>query len=361
MQAEVIPFDPSRRRGRKRSRSKIAPAEQAPPGLPLMAAWDSWRLALEARDVSDKTVWTYGYVVQRFAAWLRDEADCQCHEADGESPPCPAGADFTRLDGAPGVEHVSTVHVRRYLVHWRRSHSPADTHKHFRVIRTLFNWLIRQEERTSPSPVDPDDEPKVPEKVFPPLTDDELRALLRACKGDDFESRRDTAVIRTLMDNGVRVEGLAGLRYTPDDPDTQDVHLSRYVIRIVLKGGDEHNAPIGRKAAAAIDRYIRARARRRDAKSEPWLWLGKKGRLGKSGIQQMLDRRGRQAGIEGRLYPHRFRRTMADNFLDAGGDPLDLMRVGGWKSLASMRPYTQARADARARQAHARLSPGDRI
>mgnify|MGYP000928642456 CR=1 FL=1 len=33
--------------------------------------------------------------------------------------------------------------------------------------------------------------------------------------------------------------------------------------------------------------------------------------------------------IAGRLGPHRFRRTMADGYLEAGGDPLDLMRVGG--------------------------------
>ena len=38
-------------------------------------------------------------------------------------------------------------------------------------------------------------------------------------------------------------------------------YLPHRIIRVVLKGGDEHYMPIGRKPAAALDRYLRARAR----------------------------------------------------------------------------------------------------
>lgn len=356
MGAEVIQFDPNRRRG-GRARPKLAPADQAPPGLPVLAAWDSWAVALDARGVSDRTKEVYLLVLRSFVAWAEDAETCTCHAGAAD---CPAGRPLDGRGQGPGVEHITRDAVRRYLTHRRIVNSPGDAHKHFRVLRSLYNWLIEDGEIPGPSPVAKADEPTVPKKVFPPLTDDELRALLAVCRGDSFAARRDTAIIRVLMDNGVRVEGLAGIRYTPNSPDTQDVHLSRYTLRIVLKGGDEHLAPIGKKAAAALDRYIRARARRPDAADER-LWLGKKGPMTRWGIAQMLDRRGRQAGIEGKIHPHRFRRTMADAFLAADGDPLDLMRIGGWKSLAMVQHYTSARADVRARQAHARLSPGDRI
>jgi hypothetical protein len=39
----------------------------------------------------------------------------------------------------------------------------------------------------------------------------------------------------------------------------EDVSLSRKAITITLKGGDHHLAPIGRKAAARLDRYLRIR------------------------------------------------------------------------------------------------------
>lgn len=363
MGAEIIPLDPSRRGRRRAARPRLAPADNTPPGLPLAAAWESWLVSMRARGLSERTIEVYRLVIGTFAAWLVDADECACFRAldEGDDRPCPAGAAADALGLAPGVEHITADHVRGYLAHRQRLHSPADAHKHFRTLRTLFSWLVQEGERSAPSPVSTGDEPIVGKKAHEPLTDQEIRALLRVCRGDSFEDRRDTAIIRVLLDNGMRVSGLVGLRYTPDDPETNDVHLSRYTLRIVLKGGDEHLAPIGRKAAAALDRYIRARARRPDASSSPWLWLGKKGRMTRSGVAQMLARRGEQAAIRGRVHPHRFRRTMAHWFLEADGDPLDLMRVAGWRSLAMVQHYTEELAGDRARAAHAKLSPGDRI
>lgn len=54
--------------------------------------------------------------------------------------------------------------------------------------------------------------------------------------------------------------------------------------------------PIGTKAARDIDRYVRARAAHPRA-ADPWLWLGKKGRLTPSGIYQMIKDRGNEIGL----------------------------------------------------------------
>ena len=159
------------------------------------------------------------------------------------------------------------------------------------------------------------------------------------------------------------MSGLANLRYDAEDESRTDVFLAERRLHVTLKGGRQPRVPIGAKAATAIDRYLRARARS-PQRDSPWLWVGIQGHnvshITDSGVRVMLKRRGEHARVQN-AHPHRSRHTFADSSIANGGSVDDLMYVAGWTTYDMPLRYAKGRGMTRVHDAHRRLSPGDRI
>jgi len=234
--------------------------------------------------------------------------------------------------------------VEGYLSHLRdEGRAPATIRSRWIALRSFYAWAAGEDEiDTNPMLGVKVARPDPPPPAMP--DDDDLRRLWKVLTGRGFYERRDLAMIRVAAATGVRVGELCAL-------ELADVDLAARVIAIRHgKGGKARAARFDQETGAALDRYLRARARHRLANLDT-VFLSRFGPFGRKGASAMLTRRCEQAGIPA-IHWHQLRHRFAHAWLAKGGQEGDLARLGGWTDPGVMRRYGSALATERALDAY---------
>lgn len=261
---------------------------------------------------------------------------------------------FLRAEGLPtNVSEITAKDLDAFLAHLQSRVVSTTAAKHYRSILQLFKFAERDEEDFV-SPMKRMSPPKVLEKPVPVIPVENVQKMLDACKGGDpFEDRRDAALIRFMYDTGLRSGELCGMLLDDYDARTKQVTVTG-------KGRRTRSLQCGSTTIDALRRYLRHRSVHHRSAATNAFWVGRMGPLSRAGVAQMLERRCDQAGVP-RVHPHQFRHTFAHNWLDGGGNEGDLMSLAGWTSREMLNRYAKSAAGVRARKAHIKLSPADRL
>ena len=224
---------------------------------------------------------------------------------------------------------------------------------YFVVLANFFGWVVR-EGFLSDSPTKKIKIAKSKNKVIKPYSIEEISRMLALCDKDyetnaKFLGSRNRAIILVLVDAGVRLEELVGMKL-------DDVNTSNGNIRVLGKGNKERIVRIGKVAQKALWRYLMHRPDNTGEK----IWLSEESKpLTCSGIQSTIKRFKVRAGVKGEGSVHRFRHTFAVNFLRNDKNVFNLQYLLGHSDLDMVRRYTATLGMEDALKAHERASPAD--
>jgi len=266
----------------------------------------------------------------------------QSNKAEGKSPKTIAWYremlhDYIRYlektNKEANLASLEMVSVRDFVVHEQgRGLSPYSVQGKVRALKAFSSWLFN-EGYTSENILLTLKVPKAPLNLIEPLTDQEIDKLVTYQNPLTALGSRNIAVFILLLDSGLRISELCGLKY-------EDAHIEEGYLKVFGKGAKERIVPIGALSQKMLWRYVFHFRPEPLTPDDDYLFLTLDGKpLVVNAVKLLLNRWGKKAGVP-RLHAHLCRHTYATNFLCHNcGDVFRLQQILGHTTLEMVRKY----------------------
>jgi len=200
-----------------------------------------------------------------------------------------------------------------------------------RSLRQFYKYLLT-ECIVSINPAERLERKKNKAVVIEAFTEKQLTDLLNACNKNRFVGFRDYTIILFLLDTGVRVSELVGVKIS-------DIRINENEVIIAKgKGGKQRRVFVSIKTKGVLKNYLRIRG---DIADNPYLFITSDNKQMKQRtVQERLTIYGKIAKLKGvRVSPHTFRHTFAKMYIIRGGDPFSLQALLGHSTLEMVKHY----------------------
>lgn len=221
--------------------------------------------------------------------------------------------------------------------------SPKTISNSHSTLAVFWKWTLKEYGIDNPFTIPPI---RFHTKPILPLKGEEIEQLLNNCRmveknylnqrrysAQRNTSRRDKAIILTLLDTGIRVSELCSA-------NIKDLELEIGRLFVTGKGNKSRFVYMGKICRQAIWGYLTSRYPDRKPLLDEPLFMDRYNlvRLSRQGVLELVKSIGNRAKVE-KVHPHRFRHTFAIEFLRNGGNVFELQQLLGHSDLETAKRY----------------------
>lgn len=246
------------------------------------------------------------------------------------------GVDKERFD--PNA--IARADVEEWIVYLfeKRKLKAQSVNRSVATLRSFWKWMLGHghANRDIVSVISQAKTPsRLPVFVSESRMEDVVALLRDDIATDDFERLRDAVIVLLFYTAGLRLAELANLKIG-------DISADYRTIRILGKGEKERIVPlIGRMGEILKKYFSQFSSQNICIGQKKALILSKKGEpISVRTIQRIVDRKLKDAGIQGKTSPHTLRHTFATHLLNEGADLREIQELLGHSSLKATQVYT---------------------
>jgi integrase/recombinase XerD len=308
---------------------------------------------------------TVQILVEDFLQFLRHERGQSAHTQRTYAALLKHFIDWAQTQNLTDWKSVELPHLMSFLLHERErtpAHEEKDSHRkmssesiYLEVAALRAFYRFAENEKLLPVNVAENlSLPRRWKRLPKALSDAEILQLLKPENSsipETPESLCDRAVLELAYASGLRLAELRNTRL-------EQLHLDAGFIQVIGKGNKERVVPLGRKAIAAIQRYLAAgRPKLVTPRSPANLFLTRRGTpFAAVTLWLRIKKRVKHMGITRNITPHMLRHSFATHLLEHGADLRVIQELLGHASISTTEIYTHVEGN-RLREVHRKFHP----